>query len=237
MLPRVIDDYALARRANMRWNTPLDEQHAELLLRRLDVRGGTVVDLGCGWGELLIRAVDGTAARGIGVDVDEVALDRGRKAVSERGAAVEFVHQPAAQWRGTAVRAICIGASHAFGGTKPALEALAATTDRLLFGDGYWAAEPTEAAREILGDDILTLPELLEACRETGWRVRHLSTADQREWDDFESTSWSGRLDWLLSHPDDPRAAETREWLDQREREYVSVYRGVLGLGYLVLVR
>ncbi|MGH9062036.1 MAG: SAM-dependent methyltransferase, partial [Acidimicrobiales bacterium] len=78
---------------------------------------------------------------------------------------------------------------------------------------------------------------LLEACRETGWRVLHLSTADRREWDDFESTSRAGRLDWLLRHPADPRAAETRAWLDEREREYVSVCRGVLGFGYLVLVR
>ncbi|WP_328606121.1 class I SAM-dependent methyltransferase [Amycolatopsis sp. NBC_00345] len=119
----MIDDYALVRRAKMRWNTPLDEAHAELLLQRLDVQGGTVVDLGCGWGELLIRAVDGTAARGIGIDVDEVALDRGRKAATERGAAVEFVEQAAAEWRGTADRAICIGALH------------------------------TEAAREIFGDE------------------------------------------------------------------------------------
>jgi hypothetical protein len=36
--------------------------------------------------------------------------------------------------------------------------------------------------------------------RQAGWRVIHLSTADQREWDDFESTSravaaaYSGRF-------------------------------------------
>ncbi|WP_239154195.1 cyclopropane-fatty-acyl-phospholipid synthase family protein [Amycolatopsis sp. FDAARGOS 1241] len=231
------DDSALVRRSAMRWNAPLDERHAALLLERLDVTGGTVADLGAGWGELLIRAVEGTAARGIAVDTDEVALERGRRAARDRGAAVEFVEQDAASWRGPADRAICIGASHAFGGTRQALAALAGVTGRLLYGDGCWEGEPTPAAEAIFGDEVLALPNLLEACRETGWRVLHLSTADQREWDDFESTSRAGRLNWLLAHPRDPRAAETRDWLDTREREYVTAYRGVLGFAYLVLVR
>ncbi|WP_326568013.1 methyltransferase domain-containing protein [Amycolatopsis rhabdoformis] len=231
------DDFTLARRSAMRWNAPLDETHAALLLSRLDVEGGTVVDLGAGWGELLIRAVETTPARGLAVDTDEVALDRGRRAARDRGARVEFVEQDAATWQGRADRALCVGASHAFGGTGQALAALAGVTDRLLYGDAFWAAEPTTAAVDLLGDDILTLPALLETCRATGWRVLHLSTADQREWDDFESTSRAGRLEWLLAHPDDPRAAETREWLDTREREYVTTYRGVLGFAYLVLVK
>ncbi|MGW4488889.1 SAM-dependent methyltransferase [Amycolatopsis sp. NPDC004368] len=231
------DSFTLSRRCAMRWNAPLDETHAALLIERLDVGSGTVADLGAGWGELLIRAVDGTSARGIAVDTDEVALDRGREAARERGARVEFVEQDAAAWRGHTDRAICIGASHAFGGTREALAALAGVTDRLLYGDGFWVTDPGPTATEILGDDILTLPALLETCRETGWRVLHLSTADQREWDDFESTSRAGRLEWLLAHPDDPRAAETREWLDTREREYVTTYRGVLGFAYLVLVK
>jgi hypothetical protein len=42
---------------------------------------------------------------------------------------------------------------------------------------------------------------------------------------------------WLLRHPDDPRAAGIRDELDARLRDYVGVYRGILGLAYLVLGR
>ncbi|GAB3878091.1 class I SAM-dependent methyltransferase [Kibdelosporangium lantanae] len=231
------DDLADLRRARMRWNTPLSETHADLLLDRLDP-GGRVVDLGCGWGELLIRAVERSGGQGVGVDNDPVVLARGRAAVRERGVAVEFVEAEAASWSGTADRAICVGSSHAYGGTRAALEDLAKVVTpggRLLFGDGFWQSPPTPAALEIFGDETLTLAELADTARAAGWRVLHLSTADQLEWDDFESTSRAGWQEWLLANPADPRADETREWLDTREHQYLRTYRGVLGLAYLVL--
>ena len=48
-------DIDQARYAGMRWNTPLPVDHAELLLDRLELEpGADVLDLGCGWGELLL---------------------------------------------------------------------------------------------------------------------------------------------------------------------------------------
>ncbi|WP_234359317.1 cyclopropane-fatty-acyl-phospholipid synthase family protein [Plantactinospora sp. BC1] len=237
------DDPASVRYARMRWNTPLSEEHAELLLSRLDVpAGGSVLDLGCGWGELLLRAVaGGEAALGTGVDTDAAALERGRRAARERGLAqVDFVAQPAATWRRPADRVLCLGSAHAFGGTAAALAALADLVrpgGRLLFGDGFWERAPSPEAVEIFGADVLSLPDLVELIRGAGWRVLHLSTTDQREWDDFESTWRAGREEWLRAYPDDPRAAGVRDELDARLREYVGVYRGLLGLGYFVLGR
>ncbi|GAB3186392.1 hypothetical protein FHX75_12725 [Micromonospora palomenae] len=83
----------------------------------------------------------------------------------------------------------------------------------------------------------MPLADLIELARGLGWRVLHFSTADQREWDDFESTWRAGQQEWLLQHPEDPRATEVREELDDRLREYVGIYRGVLGLAYFVLGR
>lgn len=39
----------------------------------------------------------------------------------------------------------------------------------------------------------------------------------------------------VLANAGDPRAADVRDWLDARERQYIEVYRGVLGFAYLVL--
>ena len=63
-------DLEQARYARMRWTAPLSGEHAKLLLERLEIRqGASLLDLGCGWGELLLRAVGSAGVTtGIGVD-------------------------------------------------------------------------------------------------------------------------------------------------------------------------
>jgi SAM-dependent methyltransferase len=232
-----------ARYARMRWNTPLSLPHAELLLDRLAVpRGGSVLDLGCGWGELLLQAVASGAASGIGVDTDTRALERGRQLAVSRGLheRVEFVAGAAAGWPTPADRVLCIGASHAWGGTREALAQLATLVrpgGRLLFGDGCWQQPPSDAAAALFGDDVVPMAGLAQDAVAAGWRILHLSTADQREWDDFESTWRAGREEWLLANRSDPRAATMRAELDSRLTEYLTLYRGTLGFCYLVLAR
>ncbi|HEX6468562.1 MAG TPA: class I SAM-dependent methyltransferase [Streptosporangiaceae bacterium] len=238
------DDLIAVRRSRMRWNTPLSGTHADLLLDRLDLaRAGGIADLGCGWGELLMCAVErADGARGVGVDLDPGALTRGRELARRRGLGdrVTFVRAEAASWTKPTDRVLCVGSAHAFGGTRAALAALAAVVPhggRLLYGDGCWPCPPTEPALDIFGDEVLPMPGVVDAARSAGWRVLHLSTADQREWDDFESTSRAGWQEWLLANDADPRAGEVRTWLDDREHQYIHGYRGALGFAYLILIR
>jgi SAM-dependent methyltransferase len=231
------------RYAAMRWNTPLSEAHADRLIGQLDVSSArSVLDLGCGWGELLVRVVDAAGERcaGVGVDSDLELLDRGRRLAQGRGVAgrVEFVCRQAQDWDRPADRVLCVGASHALGGTACALAALkplVARGGRLLFGDGCWGRDSTPEAAAILGDDVLGLDRVLDHARNAGWRVLSLTTADQREWDEFESSYRRGSEEWLLAHPHASDASAVREHLDRRLSEYVNGYRGVLGFCYLVL--
>jgi SAM-dependent methyltransferase len=236
----VTDPLAAARYRALRWNTPLSEPHAEELLDHLALAGATtIVDLGCGWGELLLRAAARTAAKAVGIDTEPAGLTRARRAARDRGLDVEFAEQEAATWQGRADRALCIGSSHALGGSRRMLDRLAEVVPRgrVLVGDGCWETAPTEAAEAIFGEDVLPLPDLVAACGDAGWQVLHLSTATRSEWDDFESRHRAGPREWLLANPEDPRAAEVKAREDAREREYLTVYRGVLGFAYLVLAR
>jgi SAM-dependent methyltransferase len=243
-----MEDIALteARYTKLTWNTPLSPSHADTLLNDLQLSPSTsIVDLGCGWGELLLRAasrakpMDGPAT---GVDTNTALLRRASQAAERRGLSdhVRFVEQSAANFREVRDRAICIGASHAFGGSRAMLERLAEIVPRgrVLVGDMCWdRGLPTEAARAVCGDEVPMLVDLVGMCRETGWEVLHLSTADQREWDEFESGHRAGLREWLIANVDSPKAKEVREQEDAREREYLGVYRGVLGFVYLVLGR
>jgi len=228
--------------SRMKWNTPLSEDHAAILLDRLGVTGGDeVLDLGCGWGELLLRAVaNSPAARGTGVDSDPWAIQRGRDTAAKIGLSrlVTFIAGDCSIWDEPANRVLCIGASHAWGGTAQSLNALRGLVrpgGRVLFGDGCWEHPPTRDAAALFGDEVLPLGDLVRAVTEAGWRVIHLSTADQREWDDFEATWRAGRQEWLLSNPNDSRADQVRHKVDCQLRQYVDCYRGVLGFVYLVL--
>jgi len=244
----------LALYARMRWNVPLSAEHAGLLLDRMSLGPGqAIADLGCGWGELLMSAVAraGPGAVGTGIDIDEPpaavyvsgpleVLPRARDEAARRRLDVRFIQADVSAWRGTADRVLCAGASPAFGGTTAALRALAGHVPpggRLLFGDCFWARSPSREAVGLFGEETMPLPGLMEACRAEGWRVIHLSTASQLEWDDYESAFRAGRQEWLLASPGHPRAAGIRDWTDARERQYVTVYREVLGFAYLVLAR
>jgi SAM-dependent methyltransferase len=243
-----MDDDGLAEAGGVarRWNTPLSAPHAELLLDRLEIpRDGSILDLGCGWGELLIRAVQAagsTSVTGTGVDNDPGDIDRARRAAAVRGLGdrVRFVDASAVGWSESADRVICIGASHVWGGSEAALAAIAQNVSadgRVLFGDGFWKRDPSRAAVAIFGQEVVDLGDLVRLAHATGWDVIHLSEADQLEWDDFESTWRAGRHRWLAEHPSDVRASQLRETLRGSVQEYLDVYRGVLGFCYLVLRR
>ncbi|KAL2111160.1 hypothetical protein VUR80DRAFT_208 [Thermomyces stellatus] len=234
------DTLAKAKYAAMVWNIPLSESHANDLLERLNLPGASsIVDIGCGWGELLLRAtaLSGPDVKATGIDIDQDLLGRAKRNAEERKITAEFVQQRGADFRGTADRAICLGSSHVLGGTRAMLSRLAEIVPRgrVLVGDMFWERPPTEEAKAIFGDEALPLADLAALCREAGWEVLYLTTADQREWDDFESCHRAGPREWLLENPEDPAAADVREEMDRREREYLTVYRGVVGYAFLVL--
>jgi SAM-dependent methyltransferase len=230
--------------ARMRWNTPLGTSHADALLQRLGVEPGErLLDLGCGWGELLVRALlrADESVVGVGVDRDPVGLERGRERAAQAGleSRLEFVPGAAEEWAEPADRVLCVGASQAWGGAAGALEALTGLVrpgGRVLFGDGCWEKPPTGAAMAMFGDSVMPLADLVALTTATGWHVLGLSTADQREWDEFESTWRLGRQEWLLSGADaEATAADVAHEVERQLIDYVGVYRGVLGFVYLIL--
>ncbi len=217
---------------------------------------GTVLDLGCGWAELLLRTLAAAPnARGIGVDRDAAAIGQGRALAEQRGLAdrVELrcgdasVIAPA---RADAV--ICIGASQIWGppveakqpldytGALDALRGKVSRGARVVYGEGIWSRPPTLAAVAPLAgrlDELITLAELVELAVGHGFMPVAVSEANADEWDEFESGYHACYTSWLAEHgPDDPGAAEIRERAARQRAAYLGGYRGTMGMAYLALI-
>ncbi|HEY3504604.1 MAG TPA: class I SAM-dependent methyltransferase [Actinocatenispora sp.] len=237
--------------------SPLSEDRAARLVRFLaDGLDGVVVDVGCGWAELLLRVVEAAPkATGLGLDLDADAVGHGRRLAERRGLdqRVRLVVGNARDELPARVdAAICIGATQVWGEEgrtdlpidyRSALRALRSAVEpggRVVYGEGVWSAEPTEAAAAPLAgrlDEFVRLPELLDLAVAEGFRPVQVHEATLDEWDEFESGYSACYARWLATHPaDHPHADEVRRRADRQRAAYLRGYRGVLGLAYLGLL-
>lgn len=155
------------------------------------------MDLGCGRAELSLRLLgDDATARGVGINLDPVSVARARTNADTRHLSdrVRLECADATVWSGHVDIAIAIGASHAWGGTRPALDAfrpLLRPGGRLLLGDGIWETPPTPAALAALDaepEEFTTVADAPDASQ-----VRRRSTlAAQAGFTDTDA-SWASR--------------------------------------------
>ncbi|MGQ0837136.1 SAM-dependent methyltransferase [Actinokineospora sp.] len=235
------------------FNAPLSDEHARGLITTLGpLTDRRVVDLGCGWAELLLRTLTTEpTATGIGVDRDSAAINHGRRNATARGLAdrVELIAGDAADWSGDPVDVLINnGACHVWGGepharTVTALKALHAHLrpgGLLLFGEGFWQRPPTEAELAVMPmarEEYWSLADLVDLAQAHGFRLLALSQASLTEWDDFESRHGLGWETWLLANPDSPHAADIRAKADTHRTAWLRGWRDTLGFAYLTLVR
>jgi SAM-dependent methyltransferase len=223
--------------------SPLDDGSVLRLLNRGLPRGNErVLDLGCGGGEWLLRALASSPhVRAEGVDISTDALDHARRAASDLGFADRLVlhHQKAEDFLASQLfdLVISVGASHAFGGLLPTLAAARkhlAPGGCVLVGDGFWEHTPSQEAIDMLGDftDLATTMDRVVA---DGWTPVDGHVSTRRELDDYEWACWGTLATWALDHPTDPDSPDVLATATTRRAEWLRAYRDTWGFVSLAL--
>jgi SAM-dependent methyltransferase len=242
---------------HLTFHGPLSEARAARFVARLArARPVTVLDIGCGWGELMLRILDAVpGATGIGIDTDDGDLIRGRDNARTLGLAdrVEFIRESGVgTTRGPADLVLCLGASHALTDAQPPEHTVAALSSlrelvtpggRVLLGEGFWERPPTAGELAAMwpgasAGELTDLPGLVDLTVQAGFRPAWIEPASLDEWDEFESGYQADIEEWLAAHPDGthPDAGRARAEVDAHRSRWLRGYRGVLGLAYLTLV-
>lgn len=231
--------------ANHPIKSPLDDDSVRQLLERGVAHGDArVLDLGCGGGEWLLRALTAyPQLHAEGVDISEDALQQAHEAASRLSLETRLVlhRREAAEFRSAQPfdLVLSVGATHAFGGLLPTLGAARkhlAPGGRVLIGEGFWEREPSQVAVEMLGD-FTDLATTLDRVVDDGWTPVHGHVSTRRELDDYEWACWGSLASWALDHPADPDHSQVLETAATRRTEWLRVYRDTWGFVSLVLRR
>jgi ubiquinone/menaquinone biosynthesis C-methylase UbiE len=237
------DRFSAIAHAQLPFCHPLSASKVEAILGCVTIPvGGSVLDLACGRGEILIRLSGRQRIVGLGIDRSEPMVTAARQNLRVTGIAtgLRFELADAVGFQapdGFYDLVVCTGASTLFGDQTRTLDRVARYArpgGQVLFGAAYWRAQPTAALLELMGvePDVLADYEATIAAAELlGLVSLYAAVSSLDEWDHYEWTYRYTMDRYLADHPDDSAAAEFAA-LNRRGRDmYLRGGRKALGFG------
>ena len=211
---------------------PLSAAKVDELVELLRIpKGGRLVDIACGKGEFLRRAVRRWSCRGVGVELDEgwVSVARAKAAEWSLEGQIEVVQSDGAKYEdspGSFDAAVCLGASWIWGVYAGTLEALVRWTrpgGTVLVGEPFWIREPSSehlAAAKMQRSQFGSHVENVEVGEGTGLSFLHAIVSSHDDWDRYQGYQWDAAARYAQRNPGDPDIPE----LMRRMRGYRDIY-------------
>jgi len=228
---------------------PISDASADSMLSRIDASSPKrVLDVGCGKGALLVRALERWGGAGIGIEPNPAFAAEARALADERLGPerlriIERDYQREDLDGERFPLVICTGALHAFGDgntTAPGLRKLLLPGGHALAGPGYWRQYPAREYLDSTGipsDAMEPLDDLLEGVKQGGWRLLAVHESTQAEWDEYEHAYAANIRGWCDANPRDPDAPAFRARIDRWADAYKRWGRDTMGYALLLLQR
>jgi len=125
--------------------------------------------------------------------------------------------------------AMCLGASFVWDGLVGTLAALAPSArsgGHVVVGEPYWRSSLPAG---VDAEGFASLEQTVRRFEDAGLSVTALISANDDDWDRYESLHWRAIEEWLTENPDDPDVSEIRQRHEGARRRYVEFQREALG--------
>jgi SAM-dependent methyltransferase len=221
---------------------PVDETRLEHLYDLLELKpNATVIDIGCGKGEMLIRLVEKYDIRGLGIDKSPYCVREAEKRKRQRIPRVDlkFLEMDGVQYKPESGEsldlAMCVGATWIYGGYRNTVKALGGMTRPsgfVMVGEPFWRTNPPQEYLQSEGlsaDSFDTHHGNVTTGESEGLRLVYTLVSSEKDWDRSEGLHWYTAAEYALTHPKDPDL-EDLLGRDSKEKEsYLRWGREVLG--------
>jgi cyclopropane fatty-acyl-phospholipid synthase-like methyltransferase len=193
-----------------------------------------VLDIGCGKGAVLAKAIQLIGGMGVGIELENsLGIQPTPEAHKlEAEGKIEFIFEDASVFfeksNSSFDLIICIGSSHAVGGVEQAFRLARKhlkPNGKLLFGEIVWKSKPDPDFLEYLGcteEDQMYSSELLMLAHDCGLSVQKSIACSDEDFEAYELALRRNVMNWCSQNPNDPRASEfskrSDSWWEAREK-------------------
>ncbi len=196
----------------------------------------SVLDLCCGYGEMLKIWNEAFGIKGIGVDIAGEFIDEGKKRLEEAGIKdISLVCGNVVEWATDEKFDFACLSGEDFGGIKGTihlLEKYVKPDGKLIIGTRYSRVENPPAELIEFEGETLSLKHIYEIFYANGYFITSMATDTQNEWERY--IMWSARrsLAACKSNPDD---LSRFEWCKKWYETYFNFRREYEGYGTFVI--
>ena len=208
-----------------------------------------MLDVGCGKGEILARALEHVGGTGIGVEPNPAFAADARARLAQRLS--RGPHESSKRNCADAVLGdelfdlvICTGSLHAFGDWPTALDGvsqLVKPTGWALLGPGYWKQPPHADYLAAFGrpraGPTLAPRHDRDGEGQRGWQLVACHESTLPEWDAYEHAYAANVLAWCSANPDDTDAKPFAERIARWSAAYDHWGRHTMGYALMLLHR